>query len=345
MQRPSKIRLYVTYPASESTVHAAVWDAEIAFTIRKKHRLLGDFCGTLPKHTSQNRYLSIPLVLSYEEIKLGLKRGFFEVVRDVPEYYDSVPTTVHKFWKEREREVDRQVEEAVEKMHGERRKRGLPVDEEVRVGQKRPRAEDIVAERAAKVQRVGLWHTLLRPVWWILSSFTGGNRDDEDTEPSSSDEPSDDGAPERTAERKLALHEERFRAQSKQTALIVTSTCARVDERLIEGTDTGWFPKPKGMSDAQAKAREMVFEDLYDRGYFMSCGAKFGADFLAYAGSPQMFHAGLAVVVVDADECIGARGVVALGRLGDSTRKRTVLAFVEDGEVQYVGVQWEETLP
>jgi len=82
----------------------------------------------------------------------------------------------------------------------------------------------------------------------------------------------------------------------------------------------------------------------------MSCGAKFGADFLAYAGDPQLFHAALAIVVRDADDEVSPHDIVALGRLGDSTKKRTVLAYVETlptGKevVDYLGLQWEETLP
>ena len=102
------------------------------------------------------------------------------------------------------------------------------------------------------------------------------------------------------------------------------------------------------MTAERRKRRRRVFDHLRDKGYVMSCGAKFGADFLAYAGDPQLFHADLAVVVVDGHEAIGARDIVALGRLGDSTRKRTVLAWIDDSKknlVHYVGVQWEETLP
>lgn len=139
----------------------------------------------------------------------------------------------------------------------------------------------------------------------------------------------------------------RLRHQAGAVALIVTETEARTDERdlTVLNRRLGVLPPPKGVSPERVHSRCAVFADLHDKGYYLSCGAKFGADFLAYAGDPQLFHAALAVVVVEANELISPLDVIALGRLGDSTKKRTILSFLDGANVKYVGVQWEETLP
>lgn len=140
--------------------------------------------------------------------------------------------------------------------------------------------------------------------------------------------------------------------QASMSVQVVTATAARDDEVGVRRTVTH-IPCPPGMSQRRRLLRRAVFDDLRDRGYILGCGSKFGADFLAYAGDQQLFHAALAVVVADGDTPLAARDIVALGRLGDSTRKRTVLAWTQQGgkherhklAVKYVGVQWEETLP
>lgn len=147
---------------------------------------------------------------------------------------------------------------------------------------------------------------------------------------------------------KKSLLDTQIRHQARMNTLVLTAAAARPDEK-VEDSDVKPFvglPLPRDISLDRLALRQAVFSDLHDKGYFLSCGAKFGADFLAYPGSPQIFHGSLAVIAVMADEVVGARDVVSLGRLGDSTKKRTILAFLGNSStVQYVGIQWEETLP
>jgi tRNA splicing endonuclease len=151
-----------------------------------------------------------------------------------------------------------------------------------------------------------------------------------------------------SAERIAALRERSF-AQARASAVTITPTEARPGERC-RATLAVEIPVPNGMSRQRLALRGAVFRDLYHKGYYMSCGAKFGADFLAYAGEPLLYHAALAVIVMHADDPVSAHDVVALGRLGDSTKKRTVLAYVngdifDSNNVGYIGIQWEESLP
>lgn len=149
-----------------------------------------------------------------------------------------------------------------------------------------------------------------------------------------------------------------MRQQARTAVLVMHATAAREDELPSSPPTFAPTSLPDNQSvsiSRRARARQAVFDDLHQKGYSMSCGAKFGADFLAYAANPQLVHAALSVVVVESDTAVSARDVVALGRLGDSTRKRTVLAaprWRADGKegdvcqhVEYIGIQWEETLP
>jgi tRNA splicing endonuclease len=52
----------------------------------------------------------------------------------------------------------------------------------------------------------------------------------------------------------------------------------------------------------QSMCRRLAFSDLWHRGFFLTDGAKFGADFLAYPGDPARYHAQNVVVCVGEGE-------------------------------------------
>lgn len=369
------------YASGRGSPAAYIFDHGDAFRVRRKHRMQGDFIGTLPKHNSQNQYLSLPLALSYDEAYFGLSRGFFTLADDAPETYVVADEgRVARFFEQRAREVEEQAEATVCAQLAEREKRtrgvkrarerveeeGGEVEGMEDVGQgtakecaeEEEEEEEEVAPPPPKMARVGLLGRVGQTLRNALSVFVPRfaieaqlkeeptatevvvvREEERTTQVDSADE--DEG--ERSAERKAAL-EARLRYQARQTALVVTSTQKRADEYSSDRGRKVSLRLPDGASAERMELRGRVFAALHDRGYYLSCGAKFGADFLAYAGDPVLFHAALAVVVVEGDEEVSALDVVALGRLGDSTKKRMVLAYL-DKEVKFVGVQWEETLP
>ncbi|XP_018335485.1 tRNA-splicing endonuclease subunit Sen34 isoform X2 [Agrilus planipennis] len=69
-----------------------------------------------------------------------------------------------------------------------------------------------------------------------------------------------------------------------------------------------------------------VFDDLWNKGYYITSGNKFGGEFLAYLENECIFH-----------PC----ELVALGRLSTSVKKRTVFAFVKsNNEISYYTLSW-----
>jgi tRNA-splicing endonuclease subunit Sen34 len=95
------------------------------------------------------------------------------------------------------------------------------------------------------------------------------------------------------------------------------------------------------------RARIAVFADLWERGFTLSSGARFGADFLVYPGDPLCFHAlYVATVCVAPDQPLGPRTITAVGRLATSVRKRALLCAVAPGgsaapdTVRYICLEW-----
>lgn len=73
----------------------------------------------------------------------------------------------------------------------------------------------------------------------------------------------------------------------------------------------------------------------------MTSGTKFGGDFLVYPGDPVRFHSHYVVTVVQEDDQIDCRSLVATGRLGSNVKKSEVRACViQDGSVRFWSIRW-----
>lgn len=88
--------------------------------------------------------------------------------------------------------------------------------------------------------------------------------------------------------------------------------------------------------------RARVFEDLWERGYYLSPAAKFGGDYLAYAGDPLKYHAVFVVVVHLWQGAITARDLVSIGRLAVTVKKSPVIATLDErAQPVYFTVDWQ----
>lgn len=110
------------------------------------------------------------------------------------------------------------------------------------------------------------------------------------------------------------------------------------------------------------KIRYKVFKDLWSKGYYLTCGMKFGGDFLVYKGyihntliidhlqllsyfnffslgDPSAHHATFIVNCRDLDEQI----MVSSSRVGSMTKKKMVLAKDDGGSLKYLIYHLEDT--
>ncbi|KAI9203445.1 uncharacterized protein BJ171DRAFT_600008 [Polychytrium aggregatum] len=114
---------------------------------------------------------------------------------------------------------------------------------------------------------------------------------------------------------------------------------------IIRTTSTGlpWYGLPRGEPQAQSpeKARASglwvwpstaaeslklkVYGALWDQGYFITSGSKFGGDYLMYQGDPLRFHSSFIVLVVPRDKLFSAMDCITFGRLGTVVKKTYVV--------------------
>ena len=146
---------------------------------------------------------------------------------------------------------------------------------------------------------------------------------------------------------------------------------------VIPGTSTSfsWYtPEPHAYSTIQAakdvgiwsypsdlteRAKCAVFRDLWEQGYYMGGGLKFGGDFLVYpgisftpaslqlcsllSGDPLRYHSHFTATVIESPEkTVMPMEVVAHGRLGTATKKTHLFCTWDEavGKVSYVSIEW-----
>jgi hypothetical protein len=78
----------------------------------------------------------------------------------------------------------------------------------------------------------------------------------------------------------------------------------------------------------QQQLRMAVFADLHAKGYFLTSGSKFGGDFLAYPGDPNLYHAQFVVRVSPLEQPLNPVLFKGLARGVHAARKHLLLASV-----------------
>ncbi|AFP65272.1 putative tetrameric tRNA splicing endonuclease (nucleomorph) [Chroomonas mesostigmatica CCMP1168] len=90
----------------------------------------------------------------------------------------------------------------------------------------------------------------------------------------------------------------------------------------------------------------IVFRDLWVRGFVITCGLKFGATFIVYAGNIEYFHASLSVFSVKPFCVLFSIDFISFGRVGTCTKKRTLIAFLTKNIfINYCGIKWINSIP
>jgi len=109
---------------------------------------------------------------------------------------------------------------------------------------------------------------------------------------------------------------------------------------LASARDAGVWNYP---STEDERAKCAVFRDLWEKGYYMGGGSKFGGDWLVYPGDPLRYHSHFAATVqVSPSAPLRPMEIVAHGRLGTATKKAHLLCGWDpaSGEVTYLSIEW-----
>ncbi|ORX63790.1 tRNA-intron endonuclease catalytic domain-like protein, partial [Basidiobolus meristosporus CBS 931.73] len=95
-------------------------------------------------------------------------------------------------------------------------------------------------------------------------------------------------------------------------------------------------------STAEERLRYRIYVDLWDKGYYITPGSKFGGDFLLYPGDPLRYHSHFVASIVPFTKELSPVSLVGYGRLGAAVKKAYLLCShdVSSQEFKYFCVEW-----
>ncbi|KAG9409631.1 tRNA-splicing endonuclease subunit Sen34 [Aphanomyces cochlioides] len=85
------------------------------------------------------------------------------------------------------------------------------------------------------------------------------------------------------------------------------------------------------MEDTPVPLRHRIFLDLWEKGFYITSGSKFGGDYLLYDVDPLTSHA-KAIVVVSECPVLSASELAGFSRLARAVKKTFVMAYVNDNQ-------------
>ncbi|XP_060820529.1 tRNA-splicing endonuclease subunit Sen34 [Bombus pascuorum] len=281
-----------------------IWSAEDWLKLRKDYRIIGELIGCLPKKPRQDIFLGLPLLLQPEEVSLLLEKNIARLVR-----YSCLQKPPSNSLKQAFEEYRNTLYVEQEKcLKKERQKQIIGMMDKIIEGKKRKMLG--IDTRKKKVIKS------LDPKVQAAFNNIEINRQD-------------------------LLKEEMAKLPKldKTEALIQTHTAYPwTDENDIEIIE--W----KYPSNDKQQLRYKTYKDLWERGYYVTNGEKFGGDFLAYPGDPIMFHSQFIILCKDKKEEIPITELSAQCRIACHVRKTQVYAFFSENQIiKYQSFQWAES--
>ncbi|KAG7388779.1 hypothetical protein PHYPSEUDO_011798 [Phytophthora pseudosyringae] len=102
-----------------------------------------------------------------------------------------------------------------------------------------------------------------------------------------------------------------------------------ITQELVGDTKRGGYNGDvKWRLSPQRRDQLQVFRDLWERGYIVTFGSKFGADFLIYKDNPKHAHAVALIVLKEYEEEFARVDVVSFCRVAKMVKKQLLFACV-----------------
>ncbi|KAF9069699.1 tRNA-intron endonuclease catalytic domain-like protein [Rhodocollybia butyracea] len=301
-------------PIRVANGRAYIWDVDDLQTIRSEHRLCGLLVGTLPHLSQQNLFLGIPSQLMPEEAALLVEKEYAVFVDDASAYRGA---TLSEFnaWNAEQREYIKHQQLVLEQEHANKKPpevaQKVMSEEAIR---KRKEREMKRQKKAAELQET------------------------EAEVPNANEEKVVEAEAPESSNAFPTTYNISIAAPSSSVPWYDPSNSTYSSISSAKAAGIWDFP-----SDLQDRARYGVFKDLWEQGYFMGGGIRFGGDYLVYPGDPLRYHSHFCATVISSPtQRIQPMEIVAHGRLGTATKKTHLFCTWDDekGTVDYLSIEW-----
>ncbi|KAK7467078.1 tRNA-splicing endonuclease subunit [Stygiomarasmius scandens] len=306
-------------PIHVANKRAFVWDVEDIAKLRSQHHICGILVGTLPHLSQQNVFLGVPLVLMPEEVVLLVEKEIAVLVDD-PNVYPEPTSAQLKKWMTEQHAIVQHQQTLFEA--------NVKDNKDVK-GPDRAMSEEAIRKRKERELR--------RQQKLLEQQNSPLHLNDEQQNPSASISTSQ-ALSHTENETNSSSFNITVPAVSSSLEWYNSSSCSYTT--IESAKEAGIWDYP---SDLHDRAKCGVFRDLWEQGYFMGGGIRFGGDYLIYPGDPLRYHSHFAATVIDSPSSdLLPMEIVAHGRLGTATKKTHLFCGWNDDkkQVSYLSVEW-----
>ncbi|KAF8892561.1 tRNA-intron endonuclease catalytic domain-like protein [Infundibulicybe gibba] len=307
-------------PIRVANKRAYVWDVDDVAIIRSTHRICGILTGTLPHLSQQNVFLGIPLVLMPEEVVLLVENKLAVLVDDPRAHKEPTAGQLQTWDQARKESVKQQVAQTEAKESAKETTQPAISDAAI---QKRKAREERRLAQAAAAESSSANDVNIPNLPPPRPLETPSQQTENPGQTSSSNIPHAVFIPAPSAEY-INWYDPTHH------------TYTTIDDAKAAGI---WdYP-----ATLQERAKCGVFRGLWEQGYFMGGGIKFGGDYLVYPGDPLRYHSHFSASVIESPTAaLRPMEIVAHGRLGTATKKAHLLCGWNDNkkEVSYLSIEW-----
>ncbi|KAF8456918.1 hypothetical protein BGX38DRAFT_1266136 [Terfezia claveryi] len=277
-----------------------LYDVNVVSYIRRVYHMCGCLIGTLPQVPQQNVFLGLPLELMVEEAALLVEKGVAYIVDDV---------AAHKTGREAMLEQDRLRYLA---------QRGEELKALAEENQR-----EAFARKVTALEKKGRMNLIVG----TLGSPRGKEKENEATPtPPASEESNTAGAGPEILPVEPEKAEDTLFSQPQPSTENAPSQDVTFHSTPTTSHSTYHFPTttpttPAHLIPQPSPTRFPIYRHLHSKGYFLSPGLRFGAQYMAYPGDPLRFHSHFVVNGLGWDEEISVMDIVGGGRLGTGVKK------------------------
>lgn len=274
-----------------------VFEVKDVASLRRDHCICAVLVGTTPQNPTQNLFSGLPLELLPEEAKLLVDKGVAHVVDEAKSHLTHLtsmdPTAKHAYLQSlrtRRQNISRVLDEedAIRKAEGAKMR-----------GKQKSKRIPARADSPAVVEEVQL--PLSPP-------------------PEKQDEAS--LLPAATANHEESLFSPPLPQQRKGGTTSSSTTLVATNRHLTATTSADMLSDPKACTvPVEAPRSYPFYKHLNSRGYYITPGIRFGADYSVYPGDPFRYHAHFMATSFGWDEEITLLDLVSGGRLGTGVKK------------------------
>ncbi|KAF9495985.1 tRNA-intron endonuclease catalytic domain-like protein [Pleurotus eryngii] len=303
-------------PIRIANQRAYIWDVDDIAVLRSQHRLCGILAGTLPHLSQQNVFLGVPLLLMPEEVVLLVEKKFAVLVDDPKAHQAPTAPQLQKWEEEREEFAKRHIVVNDTKINQNAATRSI--------------SEDAMRKRKERMERKAARSQQPAPVDMIPEESPAERAE---ATPAPDSRPSTPSSNANTVAYPVII-------ESASSTLEWYDTSATTYDAIEAAQAAGIWSYPSNLSE---RARCGVFRGLWEQGYFLGGGIKFGGDYLVYPGDPLRFHSHFVATVIESPVAtLRPMEIVAHGRLGTATKKSHLLCGWNDEkkDVSYLSIEW-----